>query len=82
MTSKRRTPARPRAHPGAARKQALPALPPLGTFTQLVLAEQARLAPLLPDLDPHDLNLALANLLRPVEERSFFLLPNGDDHAF
>jgi hypothetical protein len=52
-------------------------------FARRVLAEQARLRPLLPEVDPDDLSLILASLLCPVERRMFFLLPlEGGGFAF
>jgi len=51
-------------------------------FARAVLAEQARLAPLLPDADPHDLNLVLINLMRPLAERPMFVLPRGAGFGF
>ena len=77
-----RPPARARPKAKKAAKQAAARKPVLGEFTRQVLAEQARLAPLLPDIDPHDLNLTLANMMRPIEDRLFFLLPSGVGHAF
>jgi len=51
-------------------------------FAQRVLAEQARLAPLLSNIDPHDLNLILGCMMTPLDQRLLFLLPLGNGHAF
>jgi hypothetical protein len=37
---------------------------------------------LLPDADPADLNLVLISLMRPIEERPFFLLRQGERYGF
>lgn len=55
---------------------------PPGTFTERLLAEQERVAKLLPEMDPDDLNLILISLLTPIEERLVFLRPSGDGHGF
>src|SRR5437764_292962 len=44
----------------------------LERFVAGVAEEQARLQPLLPDVDPHDLNLILSCMRRPIERRRFF----------
>ena len=54
----------------------------LGSFTARLLAEQERLAKLLPEMDPDELNLVLISLLTPIEERLVFLRPSGDGHGF
>lgn len=38
-----------------------------------IAKEQARLQPLLPNMDPHDLNLILSRMFRPVEQRRYFI---------
>jgi hypothetical protein len=44
-----------------------------------VLEAQARLQPLLPDIDPGDLGLILERILRPVGSgRRFFIRPRDD----
>jgi len=47
-----------------------------------VQREQARLQPLLPDVDPHDLNLILSCMLRPVKNRRVFLFQQGGRYVF
>jgi len=44
----------------------------LERFVERVAKEQARIQPLVPDVDPHDLNLILARLLRAPEQRRYF----------
>lgn len=45
-------------------------------------ALQAKLAPKLPKIDPHDLRLILMCLLRPFEEKRFFIQKKGDHYSF
>jgi len=45
----------------------------LNRLAKKVAKEQARLQPLLPHIDPHDLHLILASMLRPIEQRRFFI---------
>jgi hypothetical protein len=44
-------------------------------FAARVRAAQARLQPLVPQIDPHDLHLIIGLLARPPIERSYFLRP-------
>lgn len=44
----------------------------LARFVERVATEQARIQPLVPGVDPHDLNLILSRMLRPLEERRYF----------
>lgn len=45
----------------------------LQRLVKRVAKEQARLQPLLPEVDPHDLNLILSRMLRPPIERRYFI---------
>jgi hypothetical protein len=47
-----------------------------------VQREQKRLEPLLPEVDPHDLNLILMSMLRPIKSKRFFLHKRGDHYVF
>ena len=50
------------------------AVPWLGTMMEELAATKRRLQPLLPDMDPGDLDLILTSLLRPFGSgRRFFL---------
>ncbi len=44
----------------------------LARFVERVAREQARIQPLVPEVDPHDLNLILSRMLRPPEQRRYF----------
>ena len=45
----------------------------LSRLVERVAKEQARLQPLLPDIDPHDLRLILSCMLRPLKDRRYFI---------
>src|SRR5262249_14922640 len=51
-------------------------------FVEQVAEEQARLQPLLPNVDAHDLNLILSNMMRPLERRRYFLRERGGRLVF
>jgi hypothetical protein len=44
----------------------------LARFVERVAQEQTRIQPLVPDVDPHDLNLILSRMLRSPEQRRYF----------
>jgi len=54
-------------------KQRKPSRRDLNRLVEQIAKEQARLQPLLPEIDPHDLNLILSRLARPVEQRRYFI---------
>jgi hypothetical protein len=54
----------------------------LARFVEHVAEVQARIQPLVPNVDPHDLNLILSNIGRPVAQRRFFLRRRGDHYVF
>ena len=51
-------------------------------FVRRVQEAQRRLEPLLPDIDPHDLNLILERMLRPIGSRLFFIRKQGVGYVF
>jgi len=44
----------------------------LARFVERVSKLQARIQPLVPEVDPHDLNLILSRMLTPLEKRRYF----------
>lgn len=54
----------------------------LDRLVRRVAREQARLQPLLPEIDPHDLNLILMARMRPVQSRRFFIHRRGSSYVF
>lgn len=64
--------------PGRPRVKILSSSDRMNQLAAAVAAEQARLQPLLPDVDPHDMNLILASMMRPFEQRRFLLRRSGD----
>jgi hypothetical protein len=53
----------------------------LERLVRRVAKEQARLQPLLPDIDPHDLNLILTYMLTPLKERRYFHRRDGNRYV-
>lgn len=62
----------------AARKRWTSGQAALNRLVEAVAAEQKRLQPLLPDIDPADLNLILCSMMRPIEQRRFLLRKRGE----
>ena len=53
----------------------------LERLVRRVAKEQARLQPFLPDIDPHDLNLILSRMLRPLKDRRYFHRRDGNRYV-
>lgn len=49
----------------------------LNRLAKRVAKERARLHPLLPWIELHDLDLILSRMLRPVEQRRYFIRRQG-----
>jgi hypothetical protein len=64
--------------PKMRKKPRVPSRSDLNRLVEKIAEEQARLQPLLPSVDPHDLNLILGRMFRPIEQRSYFIHRRGD----
>jgi hypothetical protein len=53
----------------------------LERLVRRVAKEQARLEPLLPDIDPHDLNMILFRMFLPLKERRYFHRRDGNRYV-
>jgi hypothetical protein len=53
----------------------------LDELAAMVAEEQARLQPMFPYIDPHDLGLILANMAKPLEDRRYFVRKIGRSYV-